>query len=757
NTALIHSANVGNDVALELLVRNFRRLGLQVDHYNKAGYTALHVAARSGYLQCAKILAIKGKASLTIKDKNHQLTPLEWCLKQGYQKQEVEFLKPSAKFYRLAKLTTTMAKYRKKSTQESLLSSPGSPSSSPQKASEKPKSKMKGFLKKKHSTDDKTDDASNSKGSDSKFFDRFSSGKGDPQSGQKRIWSRSNKQRSFSSSDQPEDVHIEQSIKAALTHSRSHPTESANANGRLMLNQGHVSLSDDFGECDTDDLDISDSDSNIIRFCSPSEGDRSSAIYAEGGVYCGSNPASGVDNSRRNDSSSSSHYTEGGVYCGYTSTSSEASLPYKSLQKEALGLRDQSTPRNDETTSPEATGDIDDDDSSDNDAEEDNDSSEEDEGEGEFCNDDVAVGDSPDNADVNETCLTFVAEEHENGETSKIHKDAIMIPNATNKCGSQTASCRSDSASPVTEIETLEFHTKICPVPESTDSELKLPRKVNLHGETLQEHRSPLVSSASLPLPTPSKGQTTRPEPINSTLHKTPKLHSTNAAVGRDLSSPATEIEYLDLSSSPDDFNATSVSKRTDTNFSKLTQNQSKKESTSSNRDTDRNNSISPITEIEYIENDTIPSKNNVLMSKTNVNQINWPLGTETSKSQGRKLNKTNNTKRDLESPMTEIEYFDWSTPVNSRSCTPAQIDSFGDGSKSQSHQRACAAMTSVYTSDLTMTDIDKANSSEYISEPQTVDSSAASRAPSTDSSEVSTLDNRLTPLQSSQCQSGLT
>lgn len=109
---MIYSAAVGNDVATELLVRNFRRLGLQVDHYNKDGNTAILVAARNGNLNCAKILAQKGRASLVLKDKERHLTPLEWCLQQGYQKDEVEFLKPVTRFYRVAKLATSLSRSR---------------------------------------------------------------------------------------------------------------------------------------------------------------------------------------------------------------------------------------------------------------------------------------------------------------------------------------------------------------------------------------------------------------------------------------------------------------------------------------------------------------------------------------------------------------------------------------------------------------------------------------------------------------------
>jgi ankyrin repeat protein len=67
NTALIYCAAMGNDVATELLTRNFRRLGLQVDHYNNQGNTAVLVACKNANLNCAKILAQKGRASVTLK------------------------------------------------------------------------------------------------------------------------------------------------------------------------------------------------------------------------------------------------------------------------------------------------------------------------------------------------------------------------------------------------------------------------------------------------------------------------------------------------------------------------------------------------------------------------------------------------------------------------------------------------------------------------------------------------------------------
>lgn len=139
---------MGNDVAVEILVRNFRRLGLQIDHFNQEGYTALHLATKKNYLQCAKILSIKGKANLTLKDKVYQMSPMEWCVSGGYQKSEVEFLKPLTKFYKVAKLTTTIVKCRKRSSGQESFGSVSSIRVSPIKAVKKVKQKSIGLLKK---------------------------------------------------------------------------------------------------------------------------------------------------------------------------------------------------------------------------------------------------------------------------------------------------------------------------------------------------------------------------------------------------------------------------------------------------------------------------------------------------------------------------------------------------------------------------------------------------------------------------------
>ena len=68
NTALIHSAYVGNDVAIGILIRSFRRLGLNINHVNADRQTALLVAARHGFLECAALLATVGRADVTVRD-----------------------------------------------------------------------------------------------------------------------------------------------------------------------------------------------------------------------------------------------------------------------------------------------------------------------------------------------------------------------------------------------------------------------------------------------------------------------------------------------------------------------------------------------------------------------------------------------------------------------------------------------------------------------------------------------------------------
>jgi len=67
-TALTYSAAAGNDVGVELIVRSFRRLGLDVDHVTKSGRTALLIAVSRGHVECAAILAADGRADARIRD-----------------------------------------------------------------------------------------------------------------------------------------------------------------------------------------------------------------------------------------------------------------------------------------------------------------------------------------------------------------------------------------------------------------------------------------------------------------------------------------------------------------------------------------------------------------------------------------------------------------------------------------------------------------------------------------------------------------
>ena len=80
---------VGNDIACDILVRHFRRLGLNVDSVNNEGYTALLCAAKHGNVTCAQILIGHGKASIRCRDKRHGLSVEEWLQKKGFTLQDV--------------------------------------------------------------------------------------------------------------------------------------------------------------------------------------------------------------------------------------------------------------------------------------------------------------------------------------------------------------------------------------------------------------------------------------------------------------------------------------------------------------------------------------------------------------------------------------------------------------------------------------------------------------------------------------------
>lgn len=211
------------------------------------------------------------------------MTPLEWCLNEGYPQSDVEFLKPSTKFYRVAKLTTTMAKYRKKSTQENL---PSSEADSPAEAVAKPVRRDKDLLRKSGSYSsneaflDVTDASSVSnvnRAADSPIgemnFNMNSLNISRDASPRKNILretsSEPGRQRSFSQSDQQQDFDATAAAaKAGLPHSHSHPITckdleisavsqmfSSEDEQDRFSSQGCLTLPDEYGESDADDLE----------------------------------------------------------------------------------------------------------------------------------------------------------------------------------------------------------------------------------------------------------------------------------------------------------------------------------------------------------------------------------------------------------------------------------------------------------------------------------------------------------------------
>jgi hypothetical protein len=118
NTALIYSAVVGNDVAIDILTRHFRRLGLNIDHVNKDGSTALLAAAQQTYITCCSLLIGQGHASLNFKDKLRGFTVEDYLAESGFT---IEDVAPQAngrgKFQRVANLAITCARERMQAIQ----------------------------------------------------------------------------------------------------------------------------------------------------------------------------------------------------------------------------------------------------------------------------------------------------------------------------------------------------------------------------------------------------------------------------------------------------------------------------------------------------------------------------------------------------------------------------------------------------------------------------------------------------------------
>ena len=80
---------VGNDIACDILIRHFRRLGLSVDAKNDEGFTALLMAAKHGNITCAQILLGQGKASHYHRDNKHGMCVEEWLAKKGFTIQDI--------------------------------------------------------------------------------------------------------------------------------------------------------------------------------------------------------------------------------------------------------------------------------------------------------------------------------------------------------------------------------------------------------------------------------------------------------------------------------------------------------------------------------------------------------------------------------------------------------------------------------------------------------------------------------------------
>ncbi|XP_071499557.1 uncharacterized protein [Diadema antillarum] len=77
-TPLFHAATSGSAAMVKLLVEYLQKYGLSIDVPNKDGITPLMQAIRLGNDVCASILLNQGKASVTVRDKNHR-SALDWA------------------------------------------------------------------------------------------------------------------------------------------------------------------------------------------------------------------------------------------------------------------------------------------------------------------------------------------------------------------------------------------------------------------------------------------------------------------------------------------------------------------------------------------------------------------------------------------------------------------------------------------------------------------------------------------------------
>ena len=68
NTALHHAAETGNYLITQVIVKQMRKYGLNIDQRNNRGETPLVVAEKLGNFQCAELLRDNGKASTAARD-----------------------------------------------------------------------------------------------------------------------------------------------------------------------------------------------------------------------------------------------------------------------------------------------------------------------------------------------------------------------------------------------------------------------------------------------------------------------------------------------------------------------------------------------------------------------------------------------------------------------------------------------------------------------------------------------------------------
>lgn len=110
---------VGNDIACDILIRHFRRLGLSIEAINDEGFTALLMAAKHGHITCAQILVGQGKSGTQHRDSKYGLSVEEWLAKKGFTLQDIKPIRQDGKgrsrFVKLANIAAICSGPRKHS------------------------------------------------------------------------------------------------------------------------------------------------------------------------------------------------------------------------------------------------------------------------------------------------------------------------------------------------------------------------------------------------------------------------------------------------------------------------------------------------------------------------------------------------------------------------------------------------------------------------------------------------------------------